>query len=320
MLNSEISVKKETGKRTERGFIGSLVKYHELYLLFIPVAVWLIIFKYIPMFGLVLAFKKFNAFVGILASPWIGLDNFIKCFNSPAFVSSLWNTIIISLSMLVFGFPMPILLALLLNEITRTKFKRFVQTVSYLPHFISWSVAGGMIYTLLSPDSGLVNTLFKSFGLNTINLLGDSTYFRWVIVGSDIWKNVGWGAIIYLAALAGVYEELYEAAFMDWATRFKMMWHITIPSISNTIIVMLILRIGRLFDVSFEQIFILVNPMVLKVGETLSYYIYRVGFVDPTNFGFGTAVGLFESVICLILVYTTNKISKKISGGERGIW
>lgn len=314
--DQNVSIKKKTPK----GVFRSLFKYYELYFLFLPVAIWLIVFKYIPMLGIVLAFKKFNPFIGILGSPWIGLENFIKCFNSPAFMSSLGNTVIISLSMLVVGFPIPIIFALLLNEIRRNGFKRFVQTVSYLPHFISWSVAGGMIYMLLSPDTGVINVLFKSLGLSGINLLGDTSYFRGVVVGSDVWKNMGWGAIIYLAALAGVDEELYEAAYMDGAGRFKMIWYITIPSIGNTIIVMLILRIGSLFNVSFEQIFILVNPMVLEVGETLSYYIYRVGFTDPTNFGFGTAVGLFESLVCLVLVVVTNKISKKIGDGEGGIW
>jgi putative aldouronate transport system permease protein len=270
--------------------------------------------------GLVLAFKRYNPFTGILASPWIGFDNFIRAFKSPAFIDSFFNTIILSLSMLAIGFPVPIFLAILLNEIRREKFKRFVQTVSYLPHFISWSVAGGMIYTLLSPNTGIVNLILRNMGHIGINFLGEAAYFRMVIIGSDIWKNAGWGSIIFLAAIAGVDEEMYEAALIDGANRIKMVFYITIPSIMNTIIVMFILRVGRLFDVSFEQIFILVNPTVLSVGETISYYIYRVGFVDPTNFGFGTAIGLFESVVGLILVYTTNKISKRLRDGEGGIW
>ena len=298
----------------------NMLKHYQLYLFFLPVAIWLIVFKYVPMFGLVLSFKQYNIFDGIWDSPWIGFDNYIKAFNSPAFISSFTNTIIISLSMLLVSFPMSIIFALLLNEIRNAKFKKFVQTVSYLPHFISWAVAGGMIYMLLSPDTGVVNLVLKQMGFSGINLLGDTKYFRGLIVAADIWKNMGWGAIIYMAALAGVDEEQYEAAYIDGAGRFKMIRYITLPSISNTIIVMLILRIGRLFDVSFEQIFILVNPTVQRVGETISYYIYRVGLSNPTNFGFASAIGLFESVICLVLVVAANNISKKFSDGEGGIW
>ena len=301
--------------------LGRKIRQHyELYLLFLPVAVWFILFKYIPMAGIRLAFMRYNPFAGFAGSKWIGLDNFVKCFESPAFIASLVNTVVISLSLLLFCFPAPILLALLLNEITRTRFKRFVQTVSYLPHFISWSVAGSMIYTLLSPDSGIVNSLIRTLGGQGINFLGDTSYFRSVIIGSDMWKNAGWGSIIFLAAIVGIDEGIYEAAIIDGASRFKMMLYITLPSIMNTIVVMFILRVGRLFKVSFEQIFILVNPTVLRVGETLKYYIYRVGLADPTNFGFGTAVGLFESLVCLLLVVLTNRLSRVVGDGEGGIW
>ncbi|MEN6314824.1 MAG: ABC transporter permease subunit [Clostridiaceae bacterium] len=305
--------------KKKNNLILSIRRYWELYLIFLPVAIWFIIFKYVPMAGIILAFKKYNPVAGIFDSPWVGLDNFFRCFNSPAFLSSLRNTVIISLQRLIWGFPMPVVFAIFLNEVQQRKFKKVVQTVSYLPHFISWSVAGGIFYMLLSPTSGVVNTFLKSLGMQAINFLGDSSYFRSVVVATDIWKNMGWDAIIYLAALAGVDCEMYEAAYIDGASRLKRIIYITLPSISNIIVIMLILRVGHLFNVSFEQIFILLNPMVLEVGETLGYYIYRVGLYNPNNFGFGTAVGLFESVIGLALVITTNKLSKKIND-DGGIW
>lgn len=295
-------------------------KYWQLYLLFIPVVIWYILFSYEPMTNITIAFKKFSVIRGIEGSPWVGWANFEAMFSQPMFWRAFRNTLIISAQNLIFGFPAPILFALLLNELSAPRFKKTVQTISYLPHFISWSVAGGLVYMLLSLNTGTINNLIVALGGEAKNFIGMNSAFRTIVVVSGIWKSLGWSAIVYLAAITGVDEQLYEAAYMDGAGRLSRLWHVTLPGIRSTISVMLILQVGNLLSVNFDQIYILLNEMVYETGETLDYYIYRVGLYSTNNFSMATAVGLIKSLIGFALVLSTNLITKKITDGEGGIW
>ncbi|MDR1568924.1 MAG: ABC transporter permease subunit [Oscillospiraceae bacterium] len=220
---------------------------------------------------------------------------------------------------LLFVFPAPIVFSILLNEVQHVGPKRVIQTISYLPHFISWTIAGGLFYMLLSPSLGAVNGVIKWMGGTPVNFMGESRYFRWILVFSSIWKTLGWSAIIYLAAVAGVDEELYDAAKMDGAGRFRRIWNVTLPSITNVIVIMLILQVGSILNVNFEQVFVLINSALYDVGETIEYYIYRVGLFSTNNYSLGATVGLFKSVVGLVLILITNKLSKRISE-DGGIW
>jgi putative aldouronate transport system permease protein len=271
------------------------------------------------MFGLVIVFKKYSVFKGIWGSPWVGLENFRLFLSSPYFFDVLRNSITINIYSLVFGFPAPIILALLLNEVIFEKAKKLIQTVTYLPHFISWAVAGSLFYIILSPSTGFVNIMIKSLGFNSINFMGDDRYFRGILVVTGIWKEIGWGAIVYMAALTGVDTQLYEAAFIDGAGRFQRLWNVTLPSISNIVVIMLILQVGHILDHNFEQVFVMINDTVLNVGETIEYFVYRQGLLNANNFSYAAAVGLFKSLIGFFLILMTNKISKKIDA-EGGIW
>ncbi len=299
--------------------IAAIFRYREAYLLFLPVLVYYIIFHYVPMGGLVIAFKGFSPLKGIFRSDWVGLNNFYRLFSTPSFLTSVKNTIIISLLNLVIVFPMPIIFAILLNELTALKFKKFVQTVSYLPHFISWSVTGGMIYMLFATRTGVVNGIVTALGGQSTNFLGLSQYFRPIVIGSSLWKTLGWSSIIYLSSITSIDEALYEAAYIDGAGRLKRIWHITLPGIRSTIAVLLIMKVGSILDVSFDQIFILINDRVMDVGETIDYFIYRVGLSTSNNFSLATASGMIKSVIGFILVIASNKISKKLTDGG-GVW
>ncbi len=295
------------------------MRYWPAYLLLIPVVAWYVVFCYLPMGGLVIAFKRFSAIRGIGASPWVGWENFERLFASAAFLQSVKNTIIISALNLLIGFPLPIIFAVLLNEITCAPFKKLVQTVSYLPHFISWSVAGGMVYMLLSPSTGAISAIVEALGGTPQNYIGISGYFRPIVVGSGIWKSMGWSAIIYMAAISSVDEQLYEAARIDGAGRFARIWHVTLPGIRAIIAVQLILTVGNILNVSFDQIFVLITDLTLDVGETIDYYIYRVGLGSSNNFSLATASGMLKSVIGLVLVVGTNKVCRMLTDGE-GIW
>ena len=292
------------------------MRYWPAYLLLIPVVAWYLVFCYLPMGGLVIAFKRFSAIRGIGASPWVGWENFERLFASAAFLQSVKNTIIISALNLLIGFPLPIIFAVLLNEITCAPFKKLVQTVSYLPHFISWSVAGGMVYMLLSPSTGAISAIVEALGGTPQNYIGISGYFRPIVVGSGIWKSMGWSAIIYMAAISSVDEQLYEAARIDGAGRFARIWHVTLPGIRAIIAVQLILTVGNILNVSFDQIFVLITDLTLDVGETIDYYIYRVGLGSSNNFSLATASGMLKSVIGLVLVVGTNKVCRMLTDGR----
>lgn len=304
-------------KNSKRTLLSKIIYYKSFYIMLFSGIVYFIIFKYLPMWGVAIAFKDFYPFRGFSGSEWVGLKHFVKLFNSPDFYNILRNTILISLYKLLMGFPAPIILALLLNELYNMTFKRIIQTIAYLPHFVSWVILGGIMTLILSPSSGVVNYVIEALGGKPIYFLASTEWFRSVLVASDIWKHAGWGTIIYLAAIAGINMEQYEAAIVDGANRFKQMWHITVPSIRSIIVVLLILRLGHIMDVGFAQIFILYNPAVYDVGDVLETFVYRCGIAHG-NFSFATAVGLFKSVVGLILLVVADRVAKLV--GESGIW
>lgn len=296
-----------------------LKQYWPAYLLLLPVVLWYAIFCYAPMGGLVIAFKKYSVIKGIWNSPWVGLKNFERLFGSAAFMRSIQNTLVFSGLNFVFGFPLPIIFAILLNEMPGIRYKKIVQTMSYLPHFISWSVAGGLVYMLLSPSTGAIAAIVRALGGTPQNYIGISRYFRPIVVVSDIWKSLGWSAIIYIAAISSVDEQLYEAALIDGAGRFARIWHVTLPGIRGIISIQLILTVGKILNVSFGQIFVLISDLTLDVGETIDYYVYRVGLGSTNNMSLATASGMFKSIIGLMLIVLTNYASRKLTDGE-GIW
>jgi len=305
-------------RRFAYGFTG-YKKHLALTLMFLPVVVYFIIFKYVPMAGIVIAFKNYKISQGIFGSAWVGLDNFTKAFSTPTFARSVKNTLAISGLKLLFGFPAPIILALMLNEVTHARFKKTVQTISYLPHFLSWVVLAGMFQQLLSPNNGAVNAVLRDvFGLQeSIYFLGSNKYFRGTLIVTDIWKNVGWSSILYLATISGIDPALYEAATVDGATRWQCTRYITIPSLVSTIVVMLILSIGSIMDAGFDQVFNLYNSAVYQTGDIIDTYVYRYGLGDM-KYSLATAVGLFKNVIAFVLVVGTNLIARRLSG--EGIW
>lgn len=298
--------------RFKRDFL--LNKY--LYLMMVPVLAYYFIFHYAPMYGAIIAFKEYTPIKGILGSPWIGFQNFHDFFTSYYFWRILKNTVLISLYTLCFEFPAPIILAILINELANKKFQRFVQTVTYMPYFISLVVIAGMIKDFTN-NGGLVNTLLTYFGANDTAMLQKPELFRTIYVLSEIWQKIGWESIIYLAALMSIDQEQYEAAKMDGATRLKSIWHITLPGILPTISIMFILRMGNLLNVGFEKIILLYNPSTYDTADVISSFVYRKGLLE-FGWSYSAAVGLFNSVINLALLITANKISKRIS--ENSLW
>ena len=303
--------KKSSTKKT-RDFWRYVKKYYPFYLLLIPGLFYFILFHYVPMYGILLAFKDFNMRAGIMASSWAGLEHFQNAFSTAGFWRAFRNSLIINLYKLFWGFPVPIILALLINEIRHVMVKKTIQTVLYLPHFISWVVYAGMIRLFLSPSEGVVNSFIKDLGGTRIPFLQIPEYFRTILVSSGILKDMGWGSIIYLASITSIDQQLYEAAYIDGANRWQRMWHITLPGISGTIVVLLILRMGRIMNNGFEQVLLLYNDLVMKVGDVLETYTYRLG-LQQGRFSYATAVGLFKSLIGLVMIVMTNYISKKIS-------
>jgi putative aldouronate transport system permease protein len=292
-------------------------RYKYLYLLFLPVMIWYIMFRYVPMYGIIIAFKNYNVFTGIRDSPWVGFLFFRQFFESMFFWRLIRNTFLISFYGLCFGFPAPIILALLFNELKNGLFKRAVQTISYLPHFISTVIIVSMFVEFLSPSRGLVNNIIAMFGGERVYFLGDPKYFRPIYTIMNIWRGVGWGTIIYLAALTGINPELYEAAIIDGCGRIRQVFHITIPCIATTIIIMLIFRVGELLSVGSESIILMYNPVIYETADVISTYVYRRGLVE-SQYSFGAAVGLFNAVIGLTLIGITNALAKRYS--ETSLW
>ena len=287
------------------------------YIMLIPPVVGLIIFHYAPIYGVLIAFKDFNFRLGILRSPWNDFEHFKIIFMDPFFVRVLRNTIIISVYRIIFGFPAPIILALLLNEIRLTTYKKVLQTVSYLPHFVSWVVLSGILMEVLSPQRGPVAAIFNLVGLEPIHWLSHAPTFRGLLVVTGIWQGIGWGAIVYLAALSSIDPALYETAAIDGANRFQQAVHITVPSLIPIITILFILSLGGILNAGFEQIFNLYNALVYEVADVIDTYIYRSG-IQGTRWGFSAAMGLFKNLVGLVLIVAANAFIKRFS--EYGIW
>lgn len=300
---------------------GEFAKYFNqhiwLYMMLIPGALYFLIFRYVPMGGIVLAFQQYSPFTGILKSKWVGIAHFKSFFTGTDFFLLLKNTLGLSILSLIFYFPMPILLALLLNEIKSQKYKRTIQTFIYIPHFISWVIVASLTYNILNINDGIVNEFIKAIIGKPINFLGLPQYFKGLIIGQSIWKETGYGTIIFLAALAGVDMELYEAAKVDGAGRWRLMWHITLPAIKGTIIIMLILRVGSILNTGYEQIYLMRNSLNVSAAEVFDTYIYQKGITNA-QYSYSTAAGLFKSIVGMIMVLGANWIAKK--SGESGIY
>ncbi|MGC5773970.1 ABC transporter permease [Paenibacillus pabuli] len=288
-----------------------------LWLLFLPCLLYYLIFRYAPMFGLVITFKDYNLFKGIWASDWVGFKYYRMFLENPDFWPLMKNTFLLGVYKLVFGFPAPILLAILLNEVRRAAFKRIVQTVSYLPHFISNVIVASMVIMFLSPTGGLINNLLAGIGIGPINFMNEPGLFRGIYVLSEIWQHIGWETIIYLAALTAIDPQLYEAADMDGASRLRKIWHVTLPGISPAIVITLILNIGKVLEIGFEKVFLMQNPAIYDTADIISTYVYRVGMVQG-NFSYGASIDLFMGVISLIFIYTANWLSRRLS--ETSLW
>lgn len=287
-----------------------------LFFMFAPVILFYLLFKYLPMFGVVIAFKDYNFIQGIMNSPWVGWKHFRMLFDNPQSLEIIRNTFVLGLLSIFVGFPFPIILAILLNELRKLWFKRVVQTLVYLPHFFSWVIVGGIVLTLFAQESGIVNHLMKGVTGEAYPFLYKSGSWIAIFLGAGVWKEAGFAAIIYLAALSSIDTSLYEAANIDGANKWRRIWHITLPGISSTIVIMFILSIGNVLEVGFDKVFVLQNPVVSDISEVISTYIYRIG-IEGAQFSFTTALGLFESVVGLVLVLLTNRTARKFG---QGLW
>lgn len=290
----------------------------ELYLILLVPLIWYVIFKYIPMYGTLMSFQNYNMRLGISGSEWVGLENYRRFFSDPYFSRDIWNTISLSLKGIVVGFPIPIILALLINELTNKTFTKFVQTATYIPHFISMVVICGMLKVFLAKD-GVISSMVSLFPGVSIkeSLLNNANLFATIFIGSDIWQEAAWGSIIYVAAIAGIDQQLYEAAEIDGAGKFRQMLCVTLPCLVPTIIIMLILRVGAVFTTNNEKILLLINSLNAEKAETLSYYIYKKGITNA-DYSLSAAAGLFNSIINFVFVIATNFISKHVS--ETSLW
>ncbi|MEG2381386.1 MAG: ABC transporter permease subunit [Oscillospiraceae bacterium] len=310
-------VSKEPVIRKHGKLIKNIYRDRHLYLMLVPFLIIYIMFMYRPMWGLQIAFKDYNLYQGISKSAWVGLEHFKTFLESPYFLRTLKNTLLINLYSLVFGFPMPIILALMINEARSKKFQKLVQTVTYVPNFISIVVVAGMVINFLSPSSGIVNILIEKMGGSREYFLTKPEYFRGIFTIMNIWKDTGFNTIIYIAALSAIDMQLYEACVIDGGGTWRKLWHVTLPGILPTIVIMLILKIGSLLDVGYESIILLYQPSTYETADVISSYVYRTGLQEG-NYGLGAAVGLFNSAVALVLVFISNYISKKLT--NTGIW
>lgn len=310
-------MKNPTLAHPKKSLLWDIKHKYVLYLMLIPGLLFYLIYRYLPMCGIIIAFKDYNIFSGIFDSKWVGLYHFEKLFQSSAFFRALQNSLIISSLKLIINFPLPIVLAIFLNEIRNERFKKTVQTITYFPHFLSWVVVAGLLNNLLSPTDGLINALIKASGGKAINFLVNKAWFRPILIVSDLWVSLGWNSILYIAAINSIDPTLYEAATVDGAGRWRRMWHITLPGIRPTIVMLLILRIGSIMSNGFEQVYLLYSPLVYAVGDVLETYVYRIGMVDA-RYDFSTAVGLFQSVVNFTLILTANWLAHRT--GEGGIF
>ncbi|WP_409341492.1 ABC transporter permease [Paenibacillus sp. MBLB4367] len=290
--------------------ISTLARNRWLYAMLVPGIVYFLVFKYLPMWGLVVAFQNYQPFLGITGSEWAGFRHFDRFFSDPEFFKLFRNTALLAVYNIIFFFPLPIILALMLNELRLEMYKKVVQTIVYIPHFISWVVVVGMFYTFFTIQDGIVPSLMAAAGMDKIDFLQSPTWFRTMITSQVVWKEAGWGTIIFLAAISGVDPQQYEAATIDGAGRFRRMWHVTLPALRSTVIILLILRLGSFMDTGFEQIFLMLNALNREVGEVFDTYVYTAA-IQQGNYSYSTAVGLFKSVIGAILVFLSNYLAKK---------
>lgn len=302
---------------SRRRRMQSFIRDRWLYLMLAPGIAYFLIFKYVPMWGVLIGFKDYQPFLGFTGSEWVGFKHFERFFTNPIFGMLLKNTFILAVYNILFFFPMPIIIALLLNEVRKEAYKRFVQTLIYIPHFVSWVVVVGIAYIFFTSEGGLVTEWMKATTGNQINLLESESWFRTLITAEVIWKETGWGTIIFLAALAGVDPQMYEAARIDGASRFRQLWHITLPSIRNVIVILLILRLGTFLDNGFEQIYLMLNALNRNVGEVFDTYVYTSG-ITQGQFSYSTAIGVFKSAVGFVLVVGANYLAKKF--GEEGVY
>ncbi|MFD2700403.1 ABC transporter permease [Paenibacillus shunpengii] len=305
----------ERKKWKQRSTLRSWTRNWELYLLFLPVLAYFIIFHYIPMYGVQIAFKDFIANKGIMGSPWVGFEHFERFFDSFYFWRIIKNTLGIGIYELVVGFPIPIILALMIHELRTGKFRKFVQTVTYMPHFLSTIVMVGMIMMFLSPASGLINVVILLFGGEPISFMTEPGWFKSIYVWSGVWQTMGWSSIIYIAALAGIDPQLHEAARVDGASRLRRIWHINLPGIAPTIIVLLILNMGSILGVGFEKVFLMQNDLNMESSDVISTNVYRSGILGA-QYSFSAAVGLFNSVVNFLMLLTVNRIARKVSSSS----
>ncbi len=304
-------------KVREIGTLKYMLKHKWLYLMLLPGLIYFIMFRYAPMGGLVIAFKNYSPFKGMWASEWVGLKNFVDFFNTPDFLRLLRNTLGISLLQLILFFPAPIILSLFLNEVYHSVYKRVIQTLIYIPHFVSWVIVASLTFQLFNVSDGIINMVIKALTGSTVNILSNAGSFWGLIVGQDIWRETGYGTIIFLAALAGVDQEQYEAARIDGANRWELMWHITLPAIKGTVIMMLILRVGGLLNTGYEQIFLMRNDLNISTAEVFDTYIYTRG-IKQGAYSFSSAAGMFKSIVGMILVLGSDRVAKAF--GESGIY
>lgn len=309
------SAKSRTWRRG--GLLRDLKRDKYLYLLALPGVLFFLIFKFVPMWGVVISFQNFSPFAGITGSEWVGFEHFERFFTNPDFMLLFRNTMAINLMNLVLFFPLPIVLSLLLNELRSVLYQRVIQSIVYMPHFLSWVIISGLTFLLFAKGEGLVNKMLEGLGFARIDFLTNPDTFWAMLTVQSIWKECGWGTILFLAAMASIDPGVYEAAKIDGAGRFRQMWHITLPAIRTVIITLLILRLGHMLDVGFEQVFLMYNGAVSQVAEVFDTYVYRVG-IQQGEFSYSTAAGLFKSIVGLILVVIANWISKKM--GEEGVY
>ncbi|MGO4936116.1 ABC transporter permease [Fundicoccus sp. Sow4_H7] len=308
--NSSLTFK-EKAKMSWEEDKKNLLKNKYLYIMLIPGVIYFILFRYAPMYGIVIAFKNYVPFLGINGSKWVGFEHFRYFFDSPDFMRLLTNTLWIAFLSLVISFPIPIFLAILLNELRSETYKKFVQTSVYVPHFLSWTIVVGLTHTLFSINGGVITELVELFFGERINFLADPAWFRPMIILQGVWKGAGWGTIIFLAALSNVSPEQYEAAIMDGAGRFRRIWHITLPAIRPTVVIMLILNMGSILNTGFDQIYLMTNALNRSVADVFDTYVYQVG-INQGSYSYSTAVGLFKSLVSIILILGTDFIAKRI--------
>ena len=296
---------------------NTIKKEKHLWFLVLPGIIWYLIFAYAPMFGLAIAFQNFSPFKGFAESQWVGFMWFEQFFRSQFFWRLIQNTLLLNFYNIIFSFPVPILLALLLNEIRHSWYKKAAQTISYLPHFVSTVVVVGMITNFLSPVGGIVNLMIEKLGGGSINFMIKPEWFRPLYIMSEVWQGAGWGSIIYLAALSGIDTQLYEASIVDGANKWKQLWHISIPGILPTIIIMLIMNLGHILSIGYEKIILMYNTSTYETADVINTYVYRRGIVSG-EYSFGTAVGLFQSVINFVFIIAANRFSRKMT--EVSLW